>query len=190
MATDPKAFISPEDYLTRERQAFEKSEYWNGQVFAMAGASEKHAIIVSNLTAAFVNSLRGKPCRVYGSDLRLHIPATGLYTYPDVTVACGERKFLDNQFDTLLNPILIIEVSSPSSKDYDRGAKFESYRSIASLKEYLTIAQDRVLIEQLTRDTGERWVFQEYRDPNGTVPLISLAPLSLGIADIYQGVND
>lgn len=190
MATDARPFISPEDYLKLERQAPTKSEYWNGHMYAMAGTSRKHAAIASNLNFVLRRNLGAKACRVYGSDLRLHIPATGLYTYRDITVTCGDEKFLDNEFDTLLNPVLIIEVSSPSTVDYDRGRKFESYRSIPSLKEYLTIAQDKVLIEQRAREEGERWLFQDYRDANGTLPLISLSPLALSIADIYEGVNE
>ena len=121
MAVQTKPFITPEEYLERERQAEYKSEYYNGEIFAMSGASRNHALLTSNVIAALHNALRGTDCLVYSSDLRIHIPASGLYTYPDVSVVCSQDELLDEQHDTLLNPVLIVEVLSPSTERYDRG---------------------------------------------------------------------
>ena len=125
-----KPYIPPEDYLEIERAATCKSEYSNGEMWAMAGATESHIVIVSNLVRELGNQLKGRPCRVYSNDMRVQVDATGLYTYPDVILVCGERRFLDEPRDTLLNPLVIIEVLSPSTADYDRGAKFAHYRQL------------------------------------------------------------
>ncbi|MDY0092470.1 MAG: Uma2 family endonuclease [Candidatus Vecturithrix sp.] len=118
--TQRKHYISPEDYLEIERAAEYRSEYLNGEMWAMAGATESHIVIVGNLVREFGNQLKGRPCRVYGNDMRVQVTATGLYTYPDVVLVCGERQFHDQQRDMLLNPTVIIEVLSPSAADYDR----------------------------------------------------------------------
>src|SRR6185436_11448086 len=120
MSSQPTTLLSPEEYLEIERKAERKSEYYQGEMFAMAGASPRHAWIVSNLIIELGRQLKTKPCRVSASDLRLRVSPTGLYTYPDVIVVCGEPQFADNQNDTLLNPTLIVEVLSDSTRDYDR----------------------------------------------------------------------
>src|SRR5450759_2328370 len=107
MSTQTIPFITPEEYLSKEREAEFKSEYYQGQVYAMAGARENHVLIVTNLVGELRHALKGRPCRIYSSEMRLHVPATGLYTYPDVTVVCGEREFIDSRRDTLTNPQLI-----------------------------------------------------------------------------------
>lgn len=188
MSTDPKPFLTGEEYLELERQAEAKGEYWDGRVYAMGGASRNHARIVSNLIGILYRDLRGSKCNIYSSDLRLHIPSTGLYTYPDVIATCGEEKYLDQQFDTLLNPLLIVEVLSDSTQDYDRGRKFESYRSIESLQEYLTVAQDKPLVEQWTRQP-QGWFFREQRDPQAGVVLACFPTLELRLADVYENVT-
>ncbi len=180
--------LTVEEYLERERKAEFKSEYFAGETFAMSGASRRHNLISGNLFANLWQSLRGRPCNVYSSDLRLSISPAGLYTYPDVVVTCGDEQFHDEQFDTLLNPRVIIEVLSESTKDYDRGQKFESYRALESLQEYLTVAQDRVHVEQYSRGQGGRWVLAEFNDP-GTIISLSSIEVELPISSIYEKVD-
>src|SRR5262245_12190039 len=132
MPTQLKTFLTPEKYLEIERRAEFKSEYYNGDMFGMSGASPRHAWIVPNIVAELRQQLKGRPCRVASNDLRLRVLPSGLYTYPDVMVVCGEPRFADDQKDTLLNPVVIVEVLSESTRDYDRGQKFQFYRGLAS----------------------------------------------------------
>ncbi|MDQ2809137.1 MAG: Uma2 family endonuclease, partial [Chloroflexota bacterium] len=161
---------TPEEYLAYERQVEYKNEYIDGQIIAMSGASRAHALIAMNIAWVLVTQLRGQPCEVYGSDLRVKVRAHGMYTYPDVTVVCGEPQLEDAHVDTLLNPTLIIEVLSPSTERYDRGAKFEYYRALPSLQEYLLIAQDQMLVEHFVR-AGEDWRLIVTRDPTAVLSL-------------------
>jgi len=124
MSALPTSYISPEDYLELERRAPTKSQYFKGEIFAMAGASERHISIVANITSSFVSQLKGRPCKVYPTDMRVRVAATGLYTYPDIVVLCGAPRFDDKNRDTLLNPVVIFEILSKSTESYDRGAKF------------------------------------------------------------------
>lgn len=123
MSSSSASYLTPEQYLEQERKATFKSEYYQGGTFAMAGASRRHSLIVTNLISEFAPKLRHRACEVHSSDLRLCVNSTGLYTYPDVVVVCGEPTFADDQKDTLLNPTVIIEVLSESTKDYDKGPK-------------------------------------------------------------------
>ncbi len=136
-------YISPEEYLTIERAAPTKSEYINGVMYALAGASREHILIVGSCGRELGNQLRNKPCEVYSADMRVNVRSKGLYTYPDIAVVRGQPEFIDSQVDTLLNPTVIIEVLSPSTAGYDIGAKWEYYRAVSSLQEYLLIWQDR-----------------------------------------------
>ena len=151
MSAIPKPSLTPQEYLARERRATEKSEYYRGEIFAMAGASFEHSLIKDNLARESGNQLKDKPCRVITSDLRIKVNATGLYTYPDAVIVCDEPKFEDAQVDTLLNPRVIVEVLSDSTEKYDRGGKFAHYRQIPSLQEYVLVAQDRALNRQSPR---------------------------------------
>src|SRR5215207_6350571 len=137
MSSNPKTLLSEEEYLAIERQAEFRSEYVAGEMFAMAGASRRHNRTVTNLVVALDNQLRARPCNVYSNDMRVKVQSTGLFTYPDVVVTCGEERFADGEMDVLLNPVVIVEVLSDSTEAYDRGKKFESYQSIESLKEYV-----------------------------------------------------
>ncbi len=130
----PKAHFTPEEYLEIERKAEYKSDYLNGEMFALAGTSKEHSIITINITRILGNELLGKRCQVFDSNLRVKVTETGLYVYPDLTVVCGEQKFDDNNFDVLLNPTIIIEILSKSTEDYDRGTKFKHYRELESLQ--------------------------------------------------------
>lgn len=140
MSLQPKPCLSPEDYLALERSAEFKSEYFDGQIFAMAGASESHNIITLNVGSEIRQQLKKCPCTVYVSDMRVKVGPTGLFTYPDVVVVCGQAQFDDSHLDTLLNPTLIVEVLSDSTEAYDRGRKFEHYCKLESLAEYVLIA--------------------------------------------------
>ena len=133
MSALPEPFITPEQYLEIERKAADKSEYHSGQMFAMAGASREHNLITANVVGELRSLLRGRPCKTYPSDMRVLVLATGLHTYPDVSVACGEPEFLDGALDVLLNPLVIVEVLSSSTEPYDRGAKFALYQHLPSL---------------------------------------------------------
>jgi len=138
--------LTPEQYLEIERKAEYKSEYFNGETFAMAGASRRHNLITGNVFAAIHRQIRNRPCEAYTNDMRVKVSESGLYTYPDVVVVCEKPEFDDEHRDTLLNPSLIVEVLSESTEAYDRGKKFENYRMIASLSDYLLIAQDKCRI--------------------------------------------
>lgn len=135
--------LTPAEYLAIDRKAEFKSEYFAGEMFAMSGASFKHNQVVANLIAETAARLKGGPCQIVPSDLRLSVSPTGLYTYPDAMVVCGEPEFIDDHFDTLINPTVIFEVLSDSTESYDRGAKFRHYRSLDSLQAYVLISQDR-----------------------------------------------
>ncbi len=187
MAAQLKYELTAEDYLAIEREAEYKSEFYNGEMFAMAGASRAHVIIVSNLVAELRQKLKHRACNVYSNDLRLRITATDLYTYPDVIVACGQQFFADDQKDTLLNPTLIIEVLSDSTKDYDRGGKFAHYRKLDSLQEYILVAQDEAHIEHLVR-TSDGWNFSEIDGLDATLQLTSIE-CEIPTAEIFDKVD-
>ena len=188
MATEPRTFLTPEEYLEHERKAECKSEYYQGEMFAMAGASPRHADIITNIIGLFWQQLKGRPCRATANDVRLKIPPTGLYTYPDVMVICGDRQVADNQKDTVLNPTVIVEVLSDSTRDYDRGLKFQQYRTLASLAEYLTVAQDAPHVEHWTRQPENRWLLAEYGDLSSNIALESIGCM-LPLSEIYDRIT-
>jgi Uma2 family endonuclease len=178
---------TPEQYLALERKAAVKSEYLGGHIVAMAGTSRAHNLIAGNLNSQISTQLRERPCESYVSGMRVTVPPTGLYTYPDVVAVCGEPRFLDSELDTLLNPTVIIEVLSPSTEAYDRGLKFAHYRRLASLREYVLVAQDRVLVERYTRQ-GEEWLLTEW---GGIEDVLQLASIDCAVAlhEIYAKVQ-
>jgi len=164
---------TPEQYLALERKSPIKNEYYDGEIFAMAGASREHNLIALNLGGELRSQLRDRPCEAYVSDMRVLVARTGLYTYPDVVAVCGEREFQDSEVDTLLNPTLLIEVLSPSTEAYDRGKKFFHYRRLKSLREYVLITQDRVYVERYTRQ-GEEWLLTELSSLDDSLRLASI----------------
>jgi Uma2 family endonuclease len=188
MSSQPTTFLTPAEYLDLERKAERKSDYFQGEMFAMAGASPRHVEIVMNLVIELGRQLKGRPCRVYSSDLRLRVSPTGLYTYPDVLVLCGEARFADDQKDTVLNPTLIIEVLSDSTRDYDRGRKFQQYRALPSLREYLTVAQDGAHVEHWTRQPEDRWLLTEFSDLTQTIQLTCIGCV-LPLAEVYDKID-
>ena len=188
MAAQPRTGITVEEYLAFERDSEEKHEYRNGEVVAMAGASYAHNAIVGNAFASLRAQLRGGTCRVNFSDLRVHIPASRLFTYPDLTVVCGPPRFSDDRQDTLLNPQIIIEVLSPSTEGYDRGMKFRHSRSIESLREYVLIEQDSQRIEHFVRQANDRWLFSDTIGPDAMLHLPTL-DCAIPLAEIYEEVE-
>jgi Uma2 family endonuclease len=188
MTSQAKVRITPEEYLAIERQAAYKSEYFNGEMFAMSGVSPRHVLIVTNVVAELRRQLKQRSCTVYSTDLRVKVSPTGLYTYPDVIVVCDQPRFNGVQKDTLLNPTLIVEVLSESTKDYDRGEKFEHYRTLTSLAEYVLIAQDKPHFEHFVRQPGSRWLLAETNRLEDTIHLPSIA-CDLALAEVYDKVD-
>ena len=188
MPSQLKIRLTPAEYLAIERKAPYKSEYVNGEMFAMSGASPSHVLIVTNVVAELRQQLKQRPCTVYSTDLRVKVRPTGLYTYPDVIVVCGQPQFDDEQQDTLLNPTVIVEVLSESTKDYDRGGKFEHYRSLTSLTEYILIAQDKPHVEHFVRQPDNRWLLAETNRLDDTIHLPSIA-CHLELAEVYDKVD-
>ena len=176
------------DYLAVERASPVKHEFFDGEVFAMAGGTEPHNLLAMNAGGELRSALKGRSCRVYGSDMRVLCP-TGLRTYPDVSVVCGSPSFEDERRDTLLNPVVICEVLSPSTERYDRGKKFEHYRTIASLREYALIAYDGRLVEHFTRQAdAAHWLLTAYSDPAAHVRFPALN-CAIPLAEIYAHVE-
>ncbi len=178
---------TPQEYLERERLAETRSEYINGRIYAMAGTSMPHAIISGNVYAALHNHLRGTSCTPMFNDMRVHIPDTGLYTYPDIVVVCGEPEMLDSRIDTLINPILIIEVLSDSTEAYDRGEKYAHYRRIPTLQEYVMISQKTPFIEQCLREDNH-WTLNEVSGLDATLTLRSI-DCAITLRDIYTKIT-
>jgi Uma2 family endonuclease len=188
MQAKRQAYFTAKEYLDMERMAPTKSEYYAGEVFAMAGASPNHSEIVANLTYVLVGQLKGRDCHVHPTDLRVHVNKAGLYTYPDVLVVCGRRRYTDSQKDTLLNPTVIFEVISDSTESYDRGRKFAMYRTLESLADYLLINQDESLVEHFTRAPDGSWVLSDHRGLDTAVTIASI-DCTLPLADIYDKVE-
>lgn len=187
MSSQPKPYLTPEQYLEKERKAEAKSEYYQGGMFAMSGASLAHVRICMDVSTALNIQLKGSKCEVLGSDMRLKVTHTGLFTYPDVTV-CEEPRLLDNQLDTLLNPVVLIEVLSPSTERYDRMRKFDHYRTIEALREYLLIASDEPALDLFTRDPSGQWLFSSARGIADSIGIPTLQ-IRLALSDVYQRVK-
>jgi Uma2 family endonuclease len=188
MATHPKILLTPEEYLEIERKAEFKSEYYQGEMFLMGGARQAHSVIVLNLAAEIRQQLRKRTGGAYVNDMRVRVSATGLYTYPDAVAFCGEPRFLDETRDTLLNPNLIVEVLSPSTEAYDRGRKFEHYRSVESVTEYLLVASERVSAELYTRQPDGRFLLTAANRMEDSLDLQSVG-VHLALADLYEKVE-
>jgi Uma2 family endonuclease len=183
----PKPFLTPEEYLEIEREAETRSEYLDGEMFAMSGGSREHNLIGTNLVRELSLQLKRRPCEVYSNDQRVRVPETGLYTYPDIVVICGEPLFEDEAVDTLLNPLLIVEVLSPTTEAYDRGKKFEGYRTIPTLTEYVLVSQHKPQVEQYLRQDGQHWQFTATSGRERSVSLASIQ-CELALAEIYDKV--
>ena len=188
MASASVPYLTPEQYLEIERQAEFRSEYLHGEMFAMAGTSFNHNRIVRSTERALGRALDGRRCDVFFLDVKVHVPATGLYTYPDIVVTCGPIAALDKHQDTLTNPLVIVEVLSPSTTNYDRGEKFQHYRSIPSFREYLVLAQDEIRVEHHVRQPDGAWIFREHTALTDVVHLASI-DCNLNISTLYADVE-
>jgi Uma2 family endonuclease len=175
-----------EEYLRLEEVSPEKHEFYHGEIFAMAGGTFRHSRIKINLIAALHRKLHGKSCQLTDSDLRIETPS-GLMSYPDAAIFCGQPELIDNQ-RTLLNPVVIIEVLSPSTRGYDQGDKFRLYRSITTFGEYLLIDSEQVHVQQFRHSATNEWVLHEYTDLTAIVYLCSIDE-SLSLAEIYENIN-
>ena len=181
-------YITPEDYLLNERLALEKHEYFQGEIFAISGASIPHNRIFSNTFGDISFKLKGKECEPFGSDLRIHIPKNSLFTYPDISIICGEIETTDDKFDTVTNPSVIIEILSPSTRDYDIGKKFYLYRDIESLKEYLLIDSEKITVEKYIRNIDNSWLLTAYKSIEDSFSIETVG-LEMKLSDVYFGVN-
>ncbi len=187
MSSQPKTLLTSQEYLALEREAEYKSEYYEGEVFAFAGASLQHNLIAANVLATIHNQLRGGPCSAFSSDMRITIPETPHCAYADVVVVCGQPQLGDDFKDNLLNPVVIIEVLSLATESYDRGKKFESYQRIASLTEYVLVSQDKPRVEQFLRQPDGHWLYSE-TSADGVIKLTSI-DCELSLNDIYDKVE-
>ena len=188
MSSQRTTLLTPEEYLEIERRAERKSEYFQGEMFAMAGASFAHVVIVGNLGRELGNRLEAGPCSVYSSELRLRVAPNGLFTYPDVMVICGGPEFADDRTDTVANPVLIVEVLSESAQAYDRGKKFDQYRTLPSLREYLLVAQDAPRIEQWIRQPDDNWLRAETSGRDASIQLASVDCVLL-LSEVYDKIE-
>jgi Uma2 family endonuclease len=180
--------LSEADYLRSERQAEFRSEYFDGEVFAMAGGTRAHSLIATNLLREVSSRLKTSDCVAYNTDLRVKVEATGLLTYPDVSVVCGAQRFLDEEEDTLLNPTVVIEVISDSTEAYDRGKKFENYRQIPTCREYLLVSQKEPRIEQFIRQPNGEWALKEAAGLDAEIKLPSLG-IVLPLREVFAKVQ-
>lgn len=181
-------FISIEDYLSLEETADEKHEYYRGEIFAMAGGTIAHNQIVSNTVSEINFFLRGKSCQVFPSDLKVHNKANTLFTYPDISIVCGEPEKWQGHNDTITNPVVIIEVLSKSTQLYDRGQKFKLYRSLPSLKEFILLSSLEYMVEHYTKQADDSWNFREWTDPDDTLTIESI-DFSCPVKDLYRNVS-
>lgn len=180
--------ISPEEYLELDRKSEARNEYLKGEVFATTGASLKHNLITVNIITELRQQLKQTDCKILASDMRVGVSDAQLYTYPDVLVFCGEPQLEDEQFDTLLNPCLIVEVLSKSTAAYDQEIKFGYYRTIESLTEYLLIAQDKHHVTQYVKQPDGRWLLADIRGLESRVELASV-PCTLALSEVYDRVS-
>lgn len=187
MAANPITKISPEEYLELERAAEFRSEYFYGEIVAMAGGSPRHAIISGNIFGNLFMALQGSECAPFNSDLRVQV-SSQMYVYPDVTIVCGKLLLADKRQDNLLNPKVIFEVLSPSTEKYDRVVKFRHYREIESLTDYILVDQDQMRIEQYTRGDVHTWTLHDYQLATDILAIPSIN-VSLPLAAIYNRVD-
>ncbi|MBI1299818.1 Uma2 family endonuclease [bacterium] len=185
--TPDVTYCTPEEYLEKERTAEAKSEYRDGETYAMAGASRAHNLITLNTAGELRSALRSRPCETYMNDMRVKVAKSRLYTYPDVVVVCGEPRFEDSKGDVLMNPTVIVEVLSPSTASYDRGDKFFHYRRLPSLQEYVLIAQDSRRVEHYTRQ-GDQWLLTEFSESDQIVIFPTIA-CQIPLTEIYARVE-
>ena len=186
--SEPPKRMSEAEYLIFERASETKHEWVNGEVGAMTGASRAHNLISVNVLTVLKSVLRGQGCEIYPADMRVKVASTGLYTYPDISVVCGEAAFNDDRLDTLLNPTVIIEILSPTTERYDRGLRFQHYRELESLQMYVLIAQDMPRIECYARTESDQWVLSDYKGLDADARLDPIGA-TLRLAEVYEQVD-
>ncbi len=188
MSAEPKKKLTEDEYLAIERGAVFKSDFYDGEMFATAGASRAHNELKDNLIIEVGSQLKGGRCRTYSADMRVKVKRSGLYTYPDILIVCGPPEVDPKHPDTLLNPQVVIEILSDSTESYDRGAKFRHYKRLASVQEYVLVSQDLVQVERFVRQPDETWILTTYDDPAGDFALATV-PVRVPLADVYRGVE-
>jgi Uma2 family endonuclease len=190
MAGRQEPYYTPEEYLELEWVSQERHEYFDGRIYAMSGGTANHAFIQANVIAALRAQVRGRPCRVGTSELKVRVEATGMHAYPDVSALCGKPQLAGKHDEVLLNPSVLVEVLSPTTESYDRGDKFTQYRKIPSLREYVLVSQEWMHVERFTRDGADptRWVFADASGPDGEVELPSIGCV-LRLRDVYEDVE-
>lgn len=188
MVANPQKYYSPEEYLTLEETAEYRSEYYRGEIFAMSGGSANHNRIIKNLIIALDMALEGKPCETFVTDMRLHVRKNSLYTYPDVMIVCDGIEYVKGRTDTFTNPVVIFEVLSESTQAYDRGAKFELYRAIETLQDYILVDQSRVHVEYFHKLEDGRWLLTEFNELEAVLRLEAVA-VEIPLSRIYQRVE-
>ncbi len=180
-----KPFIAPDEYLRLERAAIDKSEYYGGEIFSMAGGSPEHSLLIASVTGELHNALKGHRCAPYDSNLRVFIPSTGLYTYPDASVVCRPLERVPGHDDMITNPTLIVEVLSDSTEAYDRGQKFAHYRTLPSFAEYVLVSQKQPLVEVFFRLADGTWQLTPVHGREASVRLQSLG-VELRLAEVFD----
>ncbi len=183
-----KKKLTIEEYLQFERESVQKHEFYNGEVFSMAGAGPRHNKIFSNVFGKLAYRLTGKPCQPYGSDMRIHIPENTLFTYPDISIICGDILLSDEDKDTAIQPTVLIEILSPSTKDYDRGGKFKLYRDIPTLKEFILIDSESINVEVFRINANTHWELEEYKALSETLRIPSVE-MAIPLSEIYEGTK-
>lgn len=190
MVVAQKRIVSPEDYLAAERQALDKSEFFNGEIIPMAGATRNHNRIKENLSIQIGISIANSTCQSFSSDMRVNLPSTGLYAYPDIVIVCGEPELLPDEFDNLLNPTVLLEVMSEGTEDYDRGRKFLRYRAIPSFQEYVLIDSQRVGVEVWRKnDLGQWTLMEQSADPAGQFTIQAI-DLTISLQQTYARTTE
>jgi Uma2 family endonuclease len=187
MASSPITKVTAEEYLALDRAAEFRSEFLDGEIVAMSGGSMRHARLGGSMYGQLYNALQGSDCEAFGSDFRVRV-SPRMYTYPDVIVVCGKAVLADERQDILLNPAVIVEVLSPSTEHYDRGVKFQYYRGIESLQDYILVAQDQIRIEHYTRRDARTWTLRDYQSSKESLVIESIG-VSVPLARIYERIE-
>ena len=188
MSAQPQPRLTPEQYLELDRASEFRHEYYNGRMYLMPGGTHPHAIVIANLSGELRNALRPRPCIVTASDVRVRVSREGLYTYPDIVVVCGTPRYLDGHQDTVLNPVLLIEVLSPSTEAYDRGFKFAQYRTLETLQEYALVSQSEPRVEIFRRQPSGDWLLSESAGMEAVCRFDS-ADCTISLAEIFDKVT-
>jgi Uma2 family endonuclease len=188
MSTLTVTHVTPEEYLAAERLSETRSEYLDGGVYPMTGASTNHSRIVLDVGSELNFQLRERGCEVFVAEMKVRLPGSRKFFYPDVVVVCGELQYYDDRKDIITNPDLVIEVLSPSTEAFDRGAKFEAYRTVESLKEYVLVSQDKPLVEQYVRNGDGSWKFTEAVGLESSLTLPSVG-CTLNLGAVYKRVE-